>query len=292
MKLTTAVLGLAILTAGCIRPQPGALPASYGPGEVKAALSGGPRPGSPGEFFPSSPGSRWEYTIEVQQSPPVWYRLTSWPVGGDRAVRYESRGFYRAAVPGNDRPKQYTLDLRVKAKAPSQGPLRYPLGVELEITRDDLGVFDGRQQVFWAITDGRGGSGYSVIQVETFSPRAMPGAPTGHFGGWGQEDGDAQRQLFFAEEPMTSIRSGSEPRARLLFVGLADPPEPGSPDRLHFRRTVQAAQERDRRDPVAFESEFVEDSWFERGKGLVRLEQKVKGDVTMTWRLVAYTPGP
>lgn len=52
-------------------------------------------------------------------------------------------------------------------------------------------------------------------------------------------------------------------------------------DSLHFVRTVEP------RDQITayMHNGFIEDTWFAKGFGLVRLEQRINGKISMTWTL-------
>ena len=240
----------------------------------QAAGTGGSPEVGPEEYFPTATGTRWEYDITLGEAEPLSFRTVSWPLGEDRAAIYATRGLFRGTFSGES--KEFKLVLRVKGPAEKQGPLQYPLSVELEIEKDELGVFEDATQIFWAITSsGR----YMVTEVVTY-PSDSPGAPSGSWGMWGQEEGAALRVFFFGERPGIAIGVGKDSPDKLLFDG----PE-GS--QLHFVREVEADEDGEH----YLSSGFTEDMWFEEGRGLVRLEQKVGGKASMTWELVEFTSG-
>ncbi len=246
--------------------------------------------GEPDDFFPTDTGTCWRYDIEVAGfDKPLRYGEVSWPLGS-RAVTYATRGIlypperlHEAAHRRDQRV--FALEVRVKGPATQQGPLRYPLGVELAIDRDDLGVFRGSKQVFWAVGSS---DRYMVNLVMTYPPDAI-GAPTGSFGAWGQKNGNAVRLIFFGEKPGIQISRAGSPD-QLLFEGLDDVVGEET-NCLRFLRTVEASEEIDgKATPLA--KGFTEQTWFARGKGLVRLVQRVDGVQTMTWKLTKFTRGP
>jgi len=205
-------------------------------------------------------------------------------------VRYATRGFLRTPAGGRTEKRgAYRLEMSVKGPAKAQGPLQYPRGVELAIEKDELGVFRDHKQVFWAASEsGR----FMANLVVTYDPDLAPGAPGGPFGRWGQGDGSALRLVFFADRPLTQIGIGEDPVDALLFLGPdANVPEYQGTECFHFVRTVKADDKRDDKDRVHFQQGFTESTWFARGKGLVRLEQRVNGKTSMLWRLKSFSRG-
>jgi len=240
--------------------------------------------GEPGDYFPTSTGMKWVYQIEIGEVEPLNYKEISWPLG-KREITYSTRGRFRPLLEETP-PKTFLLEMRVKGPAAKQGPLEYE-GVELEIEKDELGIFDEyAKQVFWSTT--RGGR-FMAQEVVTYSPY-MPGAPTGSWGGWGQGDGYSMRLIFFGDEPGTRIGMGKEPQDALLFVGIDTqvPQDEGTP-LLHFLRTVESSERKKGEEQSHLGKGFTEDMWFARGKGMVRLEQKVEGETSMTWSLIQFS---
>ncbi len=281
----TFVIVVSILILGCDR---GGVIGSK-PGGSGSGRHDGPPQGHPSDFFPIAPGTRWVYEIEITGGPePIRYEEVSWPVGGGKAVRYATRGFLGRPIGGPaGKRRTYRLEMSVKGSAKTQGPLQYPKGVELAVQEDELGVFRDHKKVFWATSEsGR----FMTNLVVTYDPDVAPGAPGGPFGRWGQGDGSALRLIFFADKPLTQIGIGEDPVDALLFVGIdADVPEHQGTECFHFVRTVKPAENQAGRDWVHFQQGFSEDTWFARGKGLVRLEQKVNGKTSMVWRLRSFS---
>ena len=152
-----------------------------------------------------------------------------------------------------------------------------------------LGSFKYYDHLFWAASSA---DRFIVDEVVSYPPDT-PGAPgSGAWGSWNQADGESRGLVFFADRPGTQIGYGSDPADVLLFVG----PEScdGTPC-LHFARNVRAGEPLagvpDTPDSSYLDSSFVEDTWFAKDTGLVRLEQRVNGRLSMTWSLQRYTPG-
>ena len=174
----------------------------------------------------------------------------------------------------------YSLVLRVKSDAPKQGNLQYPRGAEIEVVKDELGIYDGHTRLFWAATSsGR----FMANEVVEYGAEASPvGGP---WGAWG-EPGYAMRLIFFGDEPGTEIGMGDSPRDRLTFVGLPTQ-SPFNEEKLLFRRTVDGATAD---ASELLDAPFTEDLIYERGRGLVSLIQTVENQPSMTWTLTAFHP--
>ncbi len=243
------------------------------------------RPGSPparpsSDFFPNVRGTHWSYEIAVPGADaPLMYEEVTWPLAGGGRT-YVTRGLLPGHLEAGGGAGNYRLELRVKGHAPKQGPLRYPHGVEIEVVRDDLGVFRHHKQVFWAISDT---DRFQVNQVVTYPPET-PGAPHRGLSG---DDGSAMRLHFFDGTPETRINlRGSGESLRFIGVQKNLSGHEGI-ECCHFVRTVQPGERSDSR----LNRGFTEDLWFARGKGLVRLVQRVDGVAAMTWSLVSFSRG-
>lgn len=265
------VLATTICVTGCGGSEKGA------EGKSNAGI------GEPLDYFPASVGTKWVYQVTVSEdSKPLQHRVTRWPLG-ERSVAYASRGYlcYRALEDSGSSP--YTLAIRVKARAPKQGSLEYPNGVELEVERDDLGIFSDAKQIFWAIGSP---NDLRIHQVVTYSPDT-PGAPSGAWGSWGQEDGYSMQLIFFGERPGTQIGElvgdDEEPLDSLTLVTAKD-------GVLCFIRSVVPDSDKES-SKGCINNGFTEAMFFERGKGLTSLVQQVNKKTSMTWKLVEFTDG-
>ena len=277
--------------------QPSPRPATAPPRAGAIAAQDRPPVGHPRDFFPSRTGAKWVYEVRViGEKWPLRYEEVSWPIAQEKALTYATRGiiFNRRETPSDVDSKTYALEIKVKGRAEKQGQLRYPLGVELEIVKDDLGIFSEAKKCFWAITDsGR----FTVNWVVTHDPNS-PGAPqAGGFGHWGQDDGNAVRLFFFAEKPGIQIGINGSPD-QLQFHGVESTLRDfEGKECLHFTRRVDAGkngdEEREGRSDGRdwLNQGFSEEMWFARSIGLVRLEQLVDGNPTMVWTLRDYSPG-
>lgn len=236
-------------------------------------------------YFPTQLGSRWAYTIETfSPHDPLSFRNLVWPVAED-----EHTGEYTVKsweVMGRLTPRSpfdntHELVLSVTQTANErQGYRGYPKGVLISIEKDELGIFENCDEVYWAITEQ---PRLEINEIRMYS-RSTFGAPNDKW------QGLAERLLLADIPPGKSLGVDGE-REVVTFVGR-ETSDDGT--LLHFRRSVM-----DRKNPIALvrpeldsilQKEFPyagfdEDMWFAKGKGLVRLEQRVKGTLTMRWIL-------
>jgi hypothetical protein len=234
---------------------------------------------NPKDYFPMSPGTEWHYKITAGDAEPLSYRTTDWPLN-EKVLAYSTRGLIYSAKPG----KTYDLVIKVVEAAQEQGPLRLSGGVKLEAVKDDLNIFDGNDctGIFWAPYGNDGNGRYMVDQVTTYSPDSA-GSPTGSWGGWGQKDGYSLRVIFFADKPGTEIGLAEDPDS-LMFEGTdSSLPECKDYVCLKFVRYVKESDTTGEKSSL--DKAFTETSWFAKNKGMVRLEQKIDGQTSMTWTL-------
>lgn len=238
--------------------------------------------GSPKDFFPTKVGTTWTYKISLGEVKPLNYEVVMWP-RGKSGVTMATRGFFMGSLTGEKR--EFTLKIRVKGLASKQGVLKYPIGVELEIEEDELGVFDNCKQVFLAAASSGGFMAHMVI----IKDRNSLGAPSsGSWGGWGEEDGYSMPIIFFIRDPGTQISMGENSSDSILFTGVSKLPV-GNLKGLHFQRVVGATEKKPGEELSGLDQGFTEDTWFVRGKGLSYLVQRVNSKVSMTWTLVDFS---
>ena len=234
--------------------------------------------GDPADYLPFTPGLRLAYLITLGQAEPLNFEIIEWPMGGNRGMATERRGRYLPRI----KKEAYALILQIEGSAPLQGPYNWD-GVKVRVVKDELGIFDDVQELFWSRT--RSGD-FDVMEVRTYSPES-PDTPTGSWGIPESNGGSSSRIIFFGGSPGTakgfgSGRRGSEETAEeLAFLGIDN-------GDLHFVRTVKEHKREsyESNDSDVLNQGFEEHMWFERGQGMVRLEQRVKGIPSMTWQLV------
>lgn len=212
---------------------------------------------------------------------PLYYREVIWPVGEEKYKQTSTRGIFVAHLKDPNRVEFY-LQKRIKCKAEHQGELNYPLGFEIEIQKDDLGIYSRSKQVFLAASTS---SRFMADEVITYSAEEDTLA-SNPWGNLGRKDGFCMRLIFFGDEPGLSIGLGSDPKDRLIFKGFENVPTTNEAA-LHFRREVDASENASE----DLDRAFTEDTWFVKGKGLVYFQQKINDKISMTWELVDFKKG-
>lgn len=241
--------------------------------------------GDPIDYVPTKPGTVLAYKIKTGPAEPLQFNQVIWPEG-DRASITSTRGRFFAVVldSTNEVKKTYFLTLRVKCLAEKQGGLSLPIGVELAVDKDDLGIYRDYKQVFLAANPR---NRFMCREVVVYPPeKSMRSGP---WGSWGGEDGYSVRLVFFGDKPGIQIGFGEKPKDELLFEGIKSVPGLNARG-LHFLRTVKPAERKDGDKGSGYlDKGFEEDTYFVRGKGLVYLEQRVDGEISMTWTRVDLT---
>ncbi len=244
---------------------------------TEASERTGVPPGKPEEYFPTDIGRRFDYKIELTESdkaPAMNHEQVRWS-----RYRIETRGRY--LLIGDIDRNDLHLIFKIKGVALKQGALEYPEGYELEIERDDIGVFKYCKNVFWAI---HRGDSYQVLLVTEKDPNSPGAMMSGSgWGGYDAEPGHALRIAFFGEKPMISMGLSGE-NDSLIFVGRT---EHKGRSALSFIRQVTAneSESEEKKDSI-LDHGFEEQITFVRGVGMVQLTQVVENTVTMKWTLL------
>jgi hypothetical protein len=243
----------------------------------------GPPEGTPADFFPIAVGSRWEYKIEPGTTEPLMFQETIWPRGKSVVVS-QTRGRLFLSREQEGR-KNFTLAFSVLSEAKKQSPLGLLRGVQLKLEKDDLGIFKYAEKVLWVVSLSQGFMARQVVIFSSDSPGA-PGGPWGTWGGASGEGGYTLRAIFFGDKPGVEVGMGREPKDTLEFKGV-ESGVPGSSgiQCLHFIRRVKPAKREPGKKSDYLDKGFSEDIWYAKQRGLVRLVQKVDGEISMTWTL-------
>lgn len=230
------------------------------------------------EYFPMKVGSRWKYQIFVGSTKPIWHKYVGYLIGdtGEFITMTHRGKFIHSLTAPPD--TQFSLVLRIERIVLRQGPVKTP-GVEIAVDTDDLGVYEKNDQLFWSAK--RSESPLQVVlEVTTYRSDRLP-VPQG----WGINEGSqgfSQRAAFFLGEKGSTVSFGRNPGEGLVYIGVES-------SRLHFTRFYEEIQDEAMDAELSYA--FSEDLWFEKGKGLVRLEQKINGKISMTWNLLEFIQG-
>lgn len=245
---------------------------NYGSKEKKnsESVTYDPQLGEPIDYMPMKIGEILIYEITLKKgTEPLGYREIVW-----QSLLYQTRIQYKGKLQVSDNNKFY-LRLKIKGTASNQGPLSYPIGVELEVLSDELNIYKDVKKVFWAASK-RGE--FMWFETTTYPGNKSPNK--GPWGTWAAEDGYSMRLVFFGNRPGIQIGLGENATDNLLFKGIAN--VPGTEDKaLFFVRTVNPSNSPE--DGI-LASGFQENLYFQKGRGLVFLEQIVNSKLTMTWK--------
>ncbi len=229
------------------------------------------------EYFPMDTGAEWTYNIKIDDVKPARAEEI-WITGKEEYYHFSDRVFFNP-ISG---VKNYHL--RIKVKGPEQETQR-PGTIELEILRDDLGLFRHANQIFWGKQlnpSGWGGNNIMEMGIEYSADSLMKFYPE-----YSQQLKDASsvhssRVIFFGGRNMAKMDKsiGESKIETISCLGLDSnvPGYKGIPC-LHFFREVYPPVDSPEIKTI------TEDSWFAKGKGLIRFEQKVGGKPSMTWTI-------
>lgn len=231
---------------------------------------------NPWEYFPMDINTQWHYKIFADDDNPLLRETIKWPYGS-RVSTYSAKGIYSAKA-----GKSY--DLILKVKGPSG---KYPDEVIIEAVKDDLKIFEAGaggkpKEIYWSPMDKDKGA-VAINQKIMFDWSYAPFASPSFI------DGYSNKVIFLVDSPGTAFVKQSDPNTPLIFVGT-DYNVPGYDGQpcLHLLRQILPDSST---KTSSFDKHFTEDMWFAKGKGLVRLEQKIEGKRSMTWTLENFTPG-
>lgn len=222
---------------------------------------------NPLDCFPLENGNEWHYQITLFGNALEYTDTLIYPEN----ELYSIREIYK-----NQGTNKHYLEFKITGtndKSPDYGEVK-----NVEVTKDTLGVFKSNAGVAFSKND----NSISLLRQTRFDD------PKQHM--------QSSRPLFFVGNIGDSINrkfGDYQSPSQLLYLGV-DVSTTGYEGQncMHFVRLVEP-------DPpdrhgghcqVGAEKEFTEDMWFLKGKGLVRLEQKVDGEISMLWILENFSP--
>jgi hypothetical protein len=299
MLLVTTLMWLAVACGkgdSARKPEPSAPPSveepQSSPGSQSTSATSTPSPDRASmEYFPLVVGSRWVYRIETSEHRGLNFRGTIWPTGPDTLRTLKISGSF----PDTSIKKTFTLEFRLRNKVSDQeratedslfGDYSSRTDIfELEIIKDDLGIFDLERRVFWAVIRKHAGDESPVIeQAAIYLPDISRGVITVIGAGW------SRKALFFIDQPGAKLAHEQFPEDATVYIGIdRNVPQHENATLLRFRRTMER---REGGSSTRYEdSGFSEDFWYARNVGLVRMEQKVLGRTTVVWTLTDFALG-
>ncbi len=208
-------------------------------------------------FFPMEAGRQWNYEIKTFDTNPLLFDFVSFKKGGKvfQCPNVQTIQLKNAQ-------NSYQLCLKVE-------DVTYGRHAEIGILKDDLGIYRYAAQVYWNLSDFIDKMGVSqyIQYTEDY--------PIEHSASEQLSQVVSSRVIFIWGKGGISAGSVDD----IFFKGMdQDAPGHSGEKCYHFTRTVYADASR----TVVY---FTEDSWYASDKGLVRLEQKVKGTLSMVWEL-------
>lgn len=224
---------------------------------------------SSAEYFPATPGMEWSYKINFESADPEIYSTIVFNpiVGGLVSNELAERSTKETLIADYYKSTQDCCHLRFKiVRTGSNKRNGQTVRIaELLMIRDDLGLFGSRNVLnhSWAMMEGPEGFKavkMSIIPAMDFNlitPNMLV---------------QSAQLVFFISSDNVNARSIVEGDVLAFIEYDSKPSECQNSSCMHFQRVVSDA-------------DLVEDAWYSKKIGLVRLEQKVNGEPSMTWIL-------
>lgn len=229
---------------------------------------------NPADYFPMDIGTKWVYQIEVKDVDPLFYRAISGETS-EGIKTMESRG---SLVSAKRAKKQYELAMRIKSVVKLPQQYQYPIGLLIEIENDELDLYEYHSRVFWAI---KKSPMFIVLEIVSFLPNS-PGGPIRYMG-------FSDRVSYFYHTIGVGLSMGPQKNIYFENKGLdSNVPQFVGTKCMHFIKRVMKDDRMNELNVSHTNKEFTEETWFAKGKGLVRLVQKVDGKVSMIWTLADF----
>jgi len=224
---------------------------------------------SPSEYFPVSAGMEWSYKINFGSADPRIYTTVVYNPIVRGFVSDELAEWPYEEIIISDTYKKESKCCHLKFKIGRIGSRQVNdqnmLIAELKIVQDDVGLYRSKNPLnhSWVMTEGP--EGFKAIKMAIIPAREF-GLITPNM------LVNSVQLVFFDPSGNENERSVVEGDSLRLIGRDNNAPEcEGSPC-MHFQRIVPSIK-------------MTEDTWFASGKGLVRLEQKINGEPSMTWIL-------
>lgn len=235
------------------------------------------------QYFPMDVGTNWTYRIDIGDASPVYYEeLILYYKIGQNIGTSESivRGKY-APGPGMELPQKrpYQLKIAIAAKATKQCDMEIPEGRKIKVITDELGIYQDAENVYWTTSFPGSFHFMQINEIKTSGAFSTGANPKPY-----QTCSSSLKGFGYPAE--TSICHGAKMTDFLTFQGIGI--IPGTKvNGLHFIREVKGKESASISNAMNFT--FTEDLYYQKGVGLVYLQQKVNGKIAMTWTLVKMT---
>jgi hypothetical protein len=243
------------------------------------------------DFFPIEPGMEWTYQIEIEDIEPLQYILASCSSMEERET-FDWRQTFLG--PSQDRSKRSFL-LRIRADGPVARESIPPYYadqteidvMELEIVTDELGIFENAKKVFW-VTYHVEKANMSVVDELVLYDTAFDAQVCSS----GLRDGFSVRPVFYTAGVDTEIKPdlfGIQSQQHFQFLGFTENSQEPPIPYLHFRRETRESDMPLPPEKAYLGKSFIEDILFDRGRGMIELQQQVNGQKSMHWTLIQFT---
>jgi hypothetical protein len=220
------------------------------------------------EYFPMDIGTEWHYNIFIENDNPVGQEKVIWPKGNGYSTSYISKSsYYRKAG------ESCKLIMKVDERLPESSD-----GAIVKIIEDEIGLYNRAEEIRWTPI-GKENDEIAINQKLIYN---------GVYGPYPSSiNGYSDRPIFFIDNPNNEIVTLNNLDEILIFIEVSNDVSGyiGQPC-IHLMRQVSS-----RLSEHYSKEFFTEDMWFAKGKGLVRLEQKIEGQKSMTWTLEKFIPG-
>jgi len=240
------------------------------------------------DYFPTKPGTELVYRITPGAKDFILWEKIVWPAKNHHEVSFiryrpSSSDLFSASVApspngdnsGNASRGPYFLKLKIKNYAVQKNGAKLLACVDLAVEHDDIGVYVDAKKVSWSMEMQ---DNFAWREIIVYPPGIIK-SPLG-----GTEDGHSDSLMFFNGKPGERRPVDKQSKDKLVCIGVEPVPETNISG-MHFVKIIKARKSEPDDDEYVNKA-FREDAYFVVGKGLVFLEQKVDGKVSMTWRLV------
>ena len=236
-------------------------------------------------YFPQAVDTQWVYHVETGTRAPVLRRMTKWPMDGANqqipVVVVTRENFEPEAKEPQD-PK--VLEIRVKRSSTPPAFPKDPIEIEYEILRDDLGFYRGHHSVKTEIRKIQ--NLWMVMQNVSYdkgslrSPPEVADNPDIKFG-------YQERFLFFWKGGSLTL-DYDDHKEDLNYINITDSlPGYKGQQVVRFRRFVKPE---DSFGPELGQA-ISEDYWYAPQVGLVKFNQKIGDELSVSVRLVQFQKG-
>ncbi|MDD5098239.1 MAG: hypothetical protein PHD31_00765 [Candidatus Pacebacteria bacterium] len=222
-------------------------------------------------YFPNQTGTEWNYKI----------MLSGEPIRYTEALMYSNGGIYCTRDFYNDKDvTTHYLKFRITGVNSNPKSLSYDEVKNIKIIEDTLGVFSNNAGAAIAKKDD---TAFLLLahKIDVLSPDYLL----------------TERLLFFTgdvDDTLIKSHKGILSPDGLSYSGM-DTNVPGYEGQkcMHFTRLVKFNLKNglNGHHQIGTEKDFTEDTWFAKDKGLIRLEQKIDGKISMIWTLEKFIKG-